>query len=204
MYGIIYLTTNKINGKKYIGMCKNTHSRLYLGSGKLFKQALKKYGKENFERTVLQECETFEELSRAEEYWIKQYGAVESQDFYNLTSGGFGGNSDYMKEYWTLFTKDERKKLRNWQRRSMIGENNPMYGKKHSEETKKKISNKLKGKSGYWKNKKLSISTKQKLSEIGKTLIGDKNPFFGKKHSEETKRKISNSKKHNLINKKSL
>jgi group I intron endonuclease len=139
MYGIIYLTTNKINNKKYIGMCKSTHIKNYLGSGKLFKQAVKKYGKENFERIVLQECKTFEELSRAEEYWIKKFNAVESVDFYNLTPGGFGGNSEYLKEYWSKFDDVERKLCRNWSKKDMSGKNNPMFGKTHTEETKKKI-----------------------------------------------------------------
>lgn len=142
MYGFIYLTTNKVNNKKYIGMCKNTHEKYYLGSGKLLKQAIKKYGKENFVRVVLQECETFEELSKAEEYWIKKYDAVKNPDFYNLTSGGFGGNSDYLTEYWNTFTSEERKTCRNWCKKNNSGENNPMYGKKHSEETKKLIGSK--------------------------------------------------------------
>lgn len=139
MYGFIYLTSNKINGKKYIGMCKNTHREKYIGSGKLLKQAIKKYGKENFDRIILQECKTFDELSEAEIYWIKFYNAVEDSNFYNLTSGGFGGNSDYLKEYWSHLNKEERKACRNWSKKTMVGFNNPMYGKKHSIETKKMI-----------------------------------------------------------------
>lgn len=142
MYGFIYLTTNKINGKQYIGMCKNTHRNNYLGSGKLLKLSIKKYGKENFDRVILQECETFEELSNAESYWIKHYNAVQDSNFYNLTSGGFGGNSDYLKEYWSHLNKEERKICRNWSRNSMVGENNPMFGKKHTEETKALIGSK--------------------------------------------------------------
>ncbi len=142
MYGFIYLTENKINGKKYIGMCKSTHSNNYLGSGTTLKKAIKKYGKENFTRIILEECETFEKLNNAEEYWIKKYNAVNSNEFYNLTSGGYGGNSDYMKEYWSTFTEDERKLCRNWSKRNKFGENNPMWQKKHSEETKKLIGSK--------------------------------------------------------------
>lgn len=52
-----------------------------------------------------------------------------------------------------------------------------------SEETRKKISNSLKG-------KPMSEEQKKKMSE---TLIGEKNPFYGKHHSYETKKKISNS-----------
>jgi group I intron endonuclease len=142
MYGFIYLTTNKINGKKYIGMCKNTHGKTYIGSGKLLKEAIKKYRIENFERTILQECETFEELSNAEKFWIEKYNAVEDKNFYNLTPGGFGGNSDYVKEYWSKFSKEERKICRNWSKRDVSGEKNPMFGRKHSEETKRKIGSK--------------------------------------------------------------
>jgi|TARA_Y100000034_G_scaffold39761_1_gene49015 group I intron endonuclease len=142
MYGFIYLTTNKINGKKYIGMCKNTHHKGYFGSGKLLKQAIKKYGKENFERTILEKCETFEELSESESYWIKFYNAVESFEFYNLADGGFGGNSDYLKKYWSSLNKEERKFARNWSRRNMVNTNNPMWGRKHSEETKSLIGSK--------------------------------------------------------------
>jgi len=142
MYGFVYLTTNKVNGKKYIGMCKNTHEKKYLGSGKLLKEAIKKYGKENFERIILQVCETFQELSKAEEYWIKKYNAVKDESFYNLTSGGFGGNSDYLKEYWNTFTKEEKKYCRNWSKKDKNGKNNPMFGKKHSKKTKKLIGSK--------------------------------------------------------------
>jgi len=142
MYGFIYLTSNKINGKKYIGMCKNTHREKYIGSGKLLKQAIKKYGKENFDRVVLQECKTLEELSQSEIYWIEFYNAVEDSSFYNLTYGGFGGNSDYLKEYWSHLNKEERKVCRNWSKKSMVGFNNPMYGKKHTEETKTLIGSK--------------------------------------------------------------
>jgi group I intron endonuclease len=142
MYGFIYLTTNRITGKKYIGMCKNTHCNGYLGSGKLLKRAIRKYGRENFDRTILQECETFEKLSKSESYWIKFYNAVESFGFYNLVDGGFGGNSNSLKKYWSYLNKEERKSARNWSRRNMVKINNPMWGKKHSEETKALIGSK--------------------------------------------------------------
>lgn len=54
-------------------------------------------------------------------------------------------------------------------------------GKKHSEETRKKISKAQKGKAGFWSGKKLSDATKKKLSEINK----------GKKLSIETRKKLS-------------
>jgi hypothetical protein len=109
----IYLTTNVINNKKYIGMCTREAPN-YLGSGTLLKQSIKKYGKENFKRQILQECFTFEELCKAEDYWIIKYNAVESKDFYNLNKGGMGGNSELLKSYWSTLSESERKTNRNW------------------------------------------------------------------------------------------
>lgn len=59
-----------------------------------------------------------------------------------------------------------------------------MTGFKHSEESKKKISEALKG-------KKFSEEHKRKLSESHTGLCGEKNHMYNKKHSEETKRKMS-------------
>jgi hypothetical protein len=47
-YGYIYKTTNLINGKIYIGQHKGCLSSHYIGSGKLIRWAINKYGKRNF------------------------------------------------------------------------------------------------------------------------------------------------------------
>ena len=94
-YGYIYLTTNSIDNKKYIGkkvFDKWQHWRTYLGSGIHLKRAVTKYGKENFSVQIIEYC--FDELDACnkEQYWIKYYDAVNSQDFYNIANGGDGGN----------------------------------------------------------------------------------------------------------------
>lgn len=61
-------------------------------------------------------------------------------------------------------------------------------GKHHSEETKKKIGLKSKGRPGPNRGKHMSEEQKKKISDANK---GNKNPFYGKHHSDETKRKIS-------------
>jgi len=87
---IIYKTTNLINGKFYIGKdAKNNKS--YLGSGKLLKHAIQKYGKENFKKEILEYCIDFKHLDEREIYWIHKYNAIE--DGYNLTEGGSGGDT---------------------------------------------------------------------------------------------------------------
>ena len=96
MYGFIYITTNHVNGRQYIGQKKYDKSgkwKKYLGSGIALKRAIKKYGECSFSKEIIEECETKETLDEREKYWIDYYNAVDSDDFYNIASGGDGGNT---------------------------------------------------------------------------------------------------------------
>lgn len=87
---IVYVTTNLINGRKYIGKdVRNSPS--YLGSGKILKNAIARYGKKNFVKEILAYGNTVNELEDLEKYYIEYYGAQKSDLFYNITSGGNGG-----------------------------------------------------------------------------------------------------------------
>lgn len=91
-YGFIYITTNLINGKKYIGQKKidnNSRWKSYLGSGVHLKNAILKYGKENFKREIIDYADTMEELDELEVYYIDKYNAVDSEEYYNKVRGGF-------------------------------------------------------------------------------------------------------------------
>jgi hypothetical protein len=83
-----------------------------------------------------------------------------------------------------------------WLRKQMSilssGPNNHMFGKKHTDESKNKISNKMTGRIGkkHTEESKNKISSKKKGKE---GLIGEKNGMYGKNHTEETKQKISDS-----------
>lgn len=89
MYGYIYLTTNLINNKKYIGQHKATKfSQKYLGSGTLIRQAIRKYGKSSFSVELLCECDSPQEMSDKEKYYIHLYNAVQDESFYNIEQGG--------------------------------------------------------------------------------------------------------------------
>lgn len=88
----IYLTTNNINGKQYIGQHKGDPNDDYYGSGTTFTKALKKYGKENFSKKILCFCSTREEADQQEKYFIKKYDAVNNDNFYNNSEGGLGGD----------------------------------------------------------------------------------------------------------------
>jgi hypothetical protein len=63
---IIYKVVNKVNEKIYIGQDMYNNSK-YLGSGKLLRKAIRKYGKQNFIKEVIDFAETKETLNEKEE-----------------------------------------------------------------------------------------------------------------------------------------
>ena len=85
----IYLTKNKLNDLIYIGQSKYLDNN-YFGSGVLIKKAIKKYGKNNFEKEVLEFCSK-EELDKIEKKYIFEMNSI--QNGYNILEGGQGGFS---------------------------------------------------------------------------------------------------------------
>lgn len=179
---VIYKTTNLINGKIYVGQDTKNNVN-YLGSGKLLKYALKKYGKDNFIKEILEYCKNIDELNEREKYWITELNSINKEIGYNISFGGQSG--------WMLGLKhtDETKANYSITRKGvLIGEKNGMYGKKHSDESKKRMSKPKFGQDNGMYGKKHSEETKKKMSD---KLIGESNPFYCKKHSDETKQKMS-------------
>lgn len=194
------------NGKTYVGITKNNPEKRWGKNGcgyrglTHFAQAIQKYGWENFSHEILFIGLSKEEACDKEIILISHYKAFNLS--YNMTDGGDGVIG---------LDEETRKKMGHDQH----GDKNTFYNHKHTEETKKiigekskgrsvseetrkKLSDKLKGKkkpprtdehkhhlSEANKGKKLSEETKQKLSKINK----------GKKLSNEHKEKISESNK---------
>ena len=104
---IVYITTNIINGKKYIGKDEKNNSK-YLGSGNLFRAAIKKHGKENFKKEILAKACDREDLCELETYYIDYYSAQTSDLFYNIAPGGDGGKvcKDYKYREKSVFEID--------------------------------------------------------------------------------------------------
>jgi group I intron endonuclease len=138
-YGFIYITTNIINNKKYIGKCEYKRKngwKDYLGSGKLLKQAIKKYGIESFVREIIDEADNLEDLNFLERYYIEEYDAYNNKEFYNIACGGDGGNTRIG------YTEEEYKKY--CDKFKKPPEQNVMYGKCHTESSKIKNGKKTK------------------------------------------------------------
>ena len=87
---VIYCTTNLINGKKYVGKDEKNNPS-YIGSGKAFLNAVKKYGKSNFKKEIIAFTDNKIFLKELEIYYIDYYNAQNSDLFYNITKGGDGG-----------------------------------------------------------------------------------------------------------------
>ena len=94
MYGYIYKTTNLVNGKIYIGQKKSNVflGDKYLGSGKILKMAIEKYGKENFSVELLHESLNKLDLDAMEICYIYNYRDM-GYSMYNIANGGNGGDT---------------------------------------------------------------------------------------------------------------
>lgn len=88
MYYLVYKTTNLVNGKYYIGahQCNSLNDK-YIGSGKLLKYAIAKYGINNFAREILFFASSKEEMFLKE----KEFVVNCISESYNLKEGGYGG-----------------------------------------------------------------------------------------------------------------
>jgi len=126
---IIYKTTNLINGKIYIG--KDKHDNLkYLGSGKRLNSSINKYGRENFEKVIIEYCESEKHMCDREKYWIAYYNSTCRSIGYNLTTGGEGGDT------FSLRSNEEQERTRKLLSKTSSYWNN-INRIKHSENTKR-------------------------------------------------------------------
>ena len=91
MYGYVYKTTNLINNKIYIGVHKKQFfDKYYLGSGKMLRRAIRKYGRKNFKCEVLEWCSNKATLFSREQYWVAFYNSKDPAVGYNIVDGGGG------------------------------------------------------------------------------------------------------------------
>lgn len=196
------------DGKVYIGATSQIPEKRWGKDGKGYRiqprmnEAIENIGWDNFDHEIVASGMIEEEAHNMEKELIEKYNATDAEHGYNMVKGGKG-----MLGY--IMSEENRRK----QSERVRGENHPFYGKHHSEETRRKLSESHKGqglgkplpketrekisraKSGknhHFYGKYLSDEHKRKLSE---SLNGEKNPRYGIRASEETRRKQSEAKR---------
>jgi len=165
VYGWLLVDGGEATGKYYVGSHKGVPTDGYIGSGKVFKHAVKKYGIEAFARTILYEGPDFQ----AEEHKILASLDAENDPMsYNLKNDATGAtlrgsaNGMFNKQHTELARKQISETLRTGTRwgsddkktehsKKVHGEKNGMFGKTHSDFSKNKFKNTLALKSEKWK-----------------------------------------------------
>lgn len=164
-FNFVYITTNLINEKQYIGDhsaydLNCAYTKRYIGSGTGIKNAVKKYGKENFKRDILEFFLTKQEAYNAQELYIKKFNTLYPNGYNNNQKGGYGVTGLSSKEKSIKLSKIHKGKTISEKHKNAIREFMKTF--KHTEETKQKMRKPKKNKEKY------SISK-----------IGNKNPMYG-------------------------
>lgn len=174
MFYAIYKITNLLNNKVYVGKHKtdNIHDN-YFGSGKLIKRAIKKYGKENFNKDILFVFDNEADMN-SKEFEIVNEEFVSDPNTYNLMLGGSGGfdyiNSiDFDRSDWQMAGAIARNKI-NAERMKC-----PIYRAAHCLKISKAV---------------LNSPNKHKML---RDMSGENNPMYGKSHSMPTRLAMSKS-----------
>jgi group I intron endonuclease len=196
-YCNIYLLKNIINGKVYIGQTwVSYHERMKNGAGykgsQLMHNAIQKYGVSNFEYTTLKTVDNQNDADYWENYYINEYNSFNSEVGYNLLTGrgALGKHSETTKIKLSEINMGHEvsEETKNKISQSLIG-NVPWNKGKidvYAEEVRKKISDSLKG-------HVISQETRNKISEANS---GENHPLYGKKHTEESRNKMSETRKN--------
>jgi group I intron endonuclease len=206
----VYIHTNKINNKAYIGITQQKpEHRWQNGYGyknnKYFWRSIKKYGWDNFEHIIFAKNLTQNEAEHIEILLIALYDTTNSNFGYNISIGGVASHTGVKHSKETKEKISEKAK-----ERFIIPENNPFYGKKHTEESKIKIGDGHRNPSDETR-KKMSESAKKRCTDewkiwqrelayeryandkefINGRSVCTNNPMYGKKHSKESKEKMT-------------
>lgn len=156
----VYKITNTLNGRYYIGVHKtNNPYDKYYGSGIIIKDAIRKYGKTNFSKEILFIFNNKDDAYNKEKELVNST-SLKDPLIYNIQEGGIPTID------WSNKRKEEFSK-------NMSGVNHPLFGKKISDETKKRISESSIGR----KNSKESIEkslTTRKINNKPNILKGRK------------------------------
>ena len=199
IYGYIYCITNKINNKKYIGLTTqrlqsrfSQHKKQPTNSH--LKNSFNKYGIDNFTFSEIDFAVNKEDLEEKEKYYIDLYNTLSREYGYNIRDGGetyVMGEETKQKLRDANLGKVIDKDVKNKISKSLKGRPSPMRGRHHRDDSLKKMSKVRMGEKNHFYGKSHTEDTKNK--------IGIKNKgnthWLGKKHTEDTKIKISKANK---------
>jgi group I intron endonuclease len=163
----VYVTTCLLNGKQYVGDHKTFYmeSDPYIGSGTALKKDIKKFGRKNFKREILETFPKREDSFNAQEKYIKQFNCAYPHG-YNLNAwGGIKkfASCNISEEGKKRIGDSNRERIGLWhhtkESKNQIGDSN--RNKKRSEEIKEKLKK---------PHRKFSEKTKDKMrnSKLGK------------------------------------
>lgn len=186
----LYVKTHNITGLKYLGKTSKDPYK-YLGSGLYWLKHLAKHGN-NITTEILLETDNTEEIKEKGLYYSKLWNVKASPGWANLTdeegTGGaiFKGRKHSQESIQKMkdskkgkkFSDTHRQRLSESHKGTRTGQDNHFFGRRHTDNTKAKMSESLTGKvrtdefkqqlSEYWKGKKkgpMSEETKRKISE---------------------------------------
>lgn len=204
VYGVIYLIRNRLNGKVYVGQTTHPFKIRYSG-GKWWEQshnvhlksAVQKYGIDSFDLMENYDVAfSKQELDIKEIIYINLHMSNNREYGYNKRSGGANGKHSKESKIkmsrahkGTKLSFETRLKMSVVRKGTNVGESNPMYGKNpYANLSEEAYSNLLQFKS-------------RNMTGINNPMYGaygELNPFYGRQHSEETKKILSEKAKQRL------
>lgn len=197
---VVYKYTNRINGNVYVGQTCQVIQKRAGKDGRGYKtctafyEAIQSYGWNNFELDILAYNLTKSEADMMERYYIYSFHSNETCHGYNIESGGVAGFSHGDSTKSVISDKAKCRYVKK--------ENNPMFGKKHSEESREKMRNSSRHLSGVNNpnyGNKYSAERRQKMSETAKAFYRN-NPEIAKEMIE----RASNYLRENKVAQKSV
>lgn len=149
------------NGKVYIGITRRKPQERWGVTGNRYKNnkhfysAIQKYGWDNIKHEILYDGLTAEQAENYEKWFISIYNSSDREFGYNNTLGGEHGKM-------SRHTNEENRQ----RGKLLIGDKNPFYGKKHSEETKTHLSEvRLKNPNRFEQAKQAGMKSAEKNSK---------------------------------------
>ena len=185
-YAIIYLLTNTINQKQYVGFANDYDARMATyrretDEHRHLTDSIRHYGWAVFTSEIIyMSKDAYHCKNEAEVALIADYNTYKGRG-YNYTIGGDGASGYKHTEEWKKLMSEKRS-----------GCGHHMYGKKHKQSSNEKNRNSQLGEKSHNFGKKFTAETKKLMSEsmMGKNK-GEKSPLYGIHKSEEHKSKIA-------------